>query len=92
MGDSVFTFCLIDVLPAVRATENIAHVLEFHGFSLEIATIEDHLVGTGAAFEAVLADVHAVFGSGVGGGNLGYYEHVAAGGAEEEHFLWCSDF
>lgn len=81
-----FRFCLIDVLPTIRATQDVAYVLEFHGFSLEVPTIEDHLVGTGAAFEAVFADVHAVFGSGVGGGDLSNYEHVAAGGAEEEHF------
>lgn len=78
---------MIDIFPTISSTENVSDIFELHGFALVVATVENHLVGTCSAFEAVFANVHAVFGRGVEGGDLGDDEHVAAGGAEEEHCL-----
>lgn len=78
---------MIDIFPTIGSTENVSDIFELHVFALVVATVENHLVGTCSAFEAVFANVHAVFGRGVEGGDLGDDEHVAAGGAEEEHCL-----
>lgn len=78
---------MIDIFPTIGSTENVSDIFELHVFALVVATVENHLVGTCSAFEAVFANVHAVFGRGVEGGDLRDDEHVAAGGAEEEHCL-----
>lgn len=72
------TFSLIDILPTVCAAKDITDVLEFHVLPLVVSTVEDHLVGTGAAFEAVLVDVLFFAGGALRGGDFGYDEHVAA--------------
>lgn len=72
----------IDILPAVRAAQHVVGGFELHVLALVIAPVEDHLVGTGAAFEAVFAGVVGVGGGEFGGVEGGYGEHVAAGWAD----------
>jgi hypothetical protein len=45
--------CLVDVLPAVGATEHIFDFLALHHLALKVALVQDHLVGTCSAFKSV---------------------------------------
>jgi hypothetical protein len=51
------TFCLVHVLPAVCAAQHVFCALCLHVLALVVATIEDHLVWTRPAFEAVFASM-----------------------------------
>jgi hypothetical protein len=46
-------FGLVDVLPAVGATEHIFNLLALHHLALKVALVQDHLVGTCSAFESI---------------------------------------
>jgi hypothetical protein len=69
------TLCLVDVLPAVRTTQHILCGFGLHILTFVVAAVEDHLVGTCATFEAVLAGMNLVRGS----------EFVVFEGGDREH-------
>ena len=78
------TLCLVDVLPAVSSTQHILCALGLHVLAFVVAAVEDHLVGTCATFEAVLAGVDLVRWSEFVMLEGGDREHVTAGGTD-----WC---
>ena len=49
------TFRPISMLPSLLATHNVLDGLLLELLTIEVAFVEEHLVGTGAAFEAVFA-------------------------------------
>jgi hypothetical protein len=50
---SAVDFRLVDILPAVGSSQHIFNFLALHHLALKVALVENHLVGTCAAFEAV---------------------------------------
>jgi hypothetical protein len=54
------TFRFVHILPAVRSTQHVFGTLGLHVLALVVAAIEDHLVGTCAAFESVFAGMDLV--------------------------------
>ena len=71
------TVGLVHVLPRILASNHVLHFFLLHGSPLEVCVLDKEFVGTGAAFEAVLA-----FGVGNGGGGAGDGEDVGAGWAD----------
>ena len=71
------TVGFVHVLPRILAANHVLHFFLLHGCPLEVLVFDEELVGTGAAFEAVLAG-----GVGKGRGGAGDGEDVGAGGAD----------
>jgi hypothetical protein len=78
------TLCLVDVLPAIRTTQHVLCGLGLHVLTFIVAAVEDHLVGTCATFEAILAGVYLVRRSEFVVFEGGNREHVATRGTD-----WC---
>ncbi len=81
-----YTFRPIHIPPALLSPQHLPAAPlhrspEVKVPALEIPAVEHHLVGAGAAFEAVGVGQGVVLGRQVVGGEGGYGEHVTAGGA-----------
>ena len=88
----VLTLRLINILPAPLATQHFLDVLVLERFPLVEGLVEQHLVGAGAALEAVGSGMAGagLFGCELGGGQRGDEEGVGAGRAEEKHLFLLS--
>ena len=70
------TFGLVDVCPGVLSSDDILDFLLLEIFALEVAFVDDEVVGAREAHETVLSD--KVLSRRVAGRDLGDAQHVAA--------------
>lgn len=99
-----YTSGLVHIIPSAFSTKNIFDLLPFYGPAFEVSFVDNELIGTSIAFEAIVADL-LLYGW-VSRWHLTYPEDIAAGWTDwkrsvvytwriehsltEKHF-WCND-